>query len=102
MPFGKFKGVRVEELEIGYLEWLVENIRLRGSLRVAVETEYHRRLRLEDDSSINHVIVDEIVGAGVRSLARKHPPDMGGDHGRMVLINRAAEWIRQQARRIAG
>jgi DnaJ-class molecular chaperone len=43
-------------------------------------------------------VVDEIVKAGVRSLAKVHHPDTGGNHQRMVAINNAAEWLREKAR----
>lgn len=36
MPFGKYKGEYVYDLPIGYLEWLYDNIELRGDLQQAV------------------------------------------------------------------
>jgi hypothetical protein len=36
MPFGKYKGEYISDLPIDYLEWLYENIELRGILQQAV------------------------------------------------------------------
>lgn len=44
-------------------------------------------------------VVDEIVGAGLRTLARRHHPDVGGDVEHMQALNHAADWLRAQAPR---
>ena len=36
MPFGKYKGEYIYDLPIDYLEWLYENIELRGDIQEAV------------------------------------------------------------------
>jgi hypothetical protein len=36
MPFGKYKGEYIYDLPINYLEWLYENIELRGDIQEAV------------------------------------------------------------------
>jgi hypothetical protein len=38
MPFGKYKGLALDEVPRGYLEWLSGNVKLYGPLKVAVET----------------------------------------------------------------
>jgi hypothetical protein len=43
MPFGKFKGTPLEELEDGYLAWLHKADNLFPPLRKAVDAEYARR-----------------------------------------------------------
>ena len=45
MPFGKHAGVPIADLPHDYLEWILENLKLRGSLLRALETEYERRGR---------------------------------------------------------
>jgi hypothetical protein len=37
MPFGKFKGLVLDEVPRGYLEWLNGNVKLYGPLKVGVE-----------------------------------------------------------------
>ena len=36
MPFGKYVGEYVCDLPIGYLEWIYENVELKGDLAEAV------------------------------------------------------------------
>ena len=36
MPFGRFKGLAVEDLPTDYLEWLIDTVQLRSRLRAAV------------------------------------------------------------------
>jgi hypothetical protein len=44
-------------------------------------------------------VVDELVGAGLRSLARKYHPDTTGSDGRhMAKLNATADWLRSAAR----
>jgi hypothetical protein len=37
----------------------------------------------------------DIVAAGVRAVAKRHHPDVGGDTRTMQLVNQAAEWLRR-------
>lgn len=99
MPFGKYRGVRVTELPFNYLEWLT-SIELLEPLRANVKQEYARRLldQSKYEGKIDLTVVDEIISVGVRTLARTHHPDVGGDHQKMVAINNAADWLREKAR----
>ena len=36
MPFGKYRGMLVEDMPIDYLEWLWENVKMHGRLHDAV------------------------------------------------------------------
>jgi hypothetical protein len=106
MPFGKYKGTRVSDLPDSYLEWLLALDDLREPLKSAVESEYRvrfsrRRYEYEKpqlpktlpgparDTAI------ELITVGYRSLSRKHHPDAGGDHEKMLLVNQAADWLRE-------
>jgi len=86
-------------LPLNYLEWLT-GIELLEPLRTRVKEEYERRLQDQSkwEGPIDLKIVDEIISAGVRSLARTHHPDAGGDHDKMALINSIADWLRERAR----
>jgi|SRR5215467_10794561 len=99
MPFGRHRGERLGDLPFEYLEWLASVDFVREPLRSQIHAEYQRRLYSQDPRIIvDPSIVDELVGAGVRVLSKRYHPDMGGDHEHMVAVNRAADWLRQQAR----
>ena len=100
MPFGKYRGVMVSELPFNYLQWLT-GIELLEPLRTVVQNEYDDRLldqSRSEDPTIDYRVIDEIVSAGVRSLARTYHPDVGGDHHKMTAVNTAADWLREKAR----
>lgn len=107
MPFGKFRGVCIEDLPDHYLSWLFESIDLREPLRTAVEYEMRQR-RMEaapglvGDFTIRVKpgeisVVCEIVDRGVRAAALVHHPDrIGGDGAAMTQINIVAASLRKQ------
>lgn len=99
MPFGKFKGVEVADLPDDYLDWLV-SIDLRDPLLSAVEAE--RKLRSSPPApSVApevHTAALEVISAGLRTLARAHHPDLGGETAVMQSINIAVGWLRQLVR----
>ena len=99
MPFGKQSGRLLSKLPREYLEWLCQQDFLREPLASRVRAEYDRRESSQADKIIiNPEIADELIGAGLRVLAKKHHPDACGDHEKMVAINAAADWLRNQAR----
>jgi hypothetical protein len=101
MPFGRYRGQPLEKLPEPYLQWLL-TLDLREPLRRAVYAEHERRtFSQESHKIINPGIIDELVGAGLRTLSKKYHPDCGGDHERMAAVNAAAAWVRQQARSLA-
>jgi hypothetical protein len=102
MPFGRYRGELLKNLPFTYLEWLMSLDDLRQPLRSHLEEEYRRReFSQKAEPVIDPRIVDELVGAGLRSLSKKYHPDMGGDHNRMISLNCTADWLRRQARALA-
>jgi hypothetical protein len=99
--FGKYKGSQLENLPDDYLDWL-STVDLRNQrLHLAVEEERQRRLFFQENRGrVNAKLIDELVSAGVRSLARKYHPDHGGSNERMQLVNICAAWIKAQAREL--
>ena len=109
-PFGRHRGERVSDLPDEYLLWL-SSVDIRNSkLHAAVLEEIERR-RLEEERSGRDDFVDrlnaprlevaeQLIGAGLRTLARKHHPDAGGDSRKMVELNNAADWLRQRVRAV--
>lgn len=99
MRFGKYRGTPIQALDDGYLAWLARQNWINADLREAVEAEItnrgegtgHPRPRLE---SAPPDVVDELIQAGYRALAKKYHPDVGGDTERMQQINRAVDALR--------
>ena len=100
IPFGKFKGAFISDLPDNYLAWL-QTIELRDPLCAAVFAEARER-NLSHTNQRNNVpriaVVDELIGAGLRTLAMKYHPDRGGNPEKMVSINAAVDWMRSQVR----
>lgn len=106
MPFGKFTGYEVSELPDSYLTWL-GGIELRSPLKEAVDREIATRISRDgarrafglvpSAAKVDRTTVEEIVGAGLRALAKKHHPDVGGSEDAMKRINLGASWVRETA-----
>lgn len=43
MPFGKFRDVDLQDIEIGYLKWVEENLDINTALRDAINHEIECR-----------------------------------------------------------
>jgi hypothetical protein len=107
MPFGCYRGRALSALPDPYLVWVTSR-ELSPELRTAIEREILRRVgagRERVASKVRAVpsrdVAEDLIEAGRRALARRHHPDHGGDHDEMVNANNAADWLRDQVRRIA-
>jgi Putative quorum-sensing-regulated virulence factor len=104
MPFGKYRGLPIVDLPTAYLTWLASCVDLREPLKGTVFAELdHRGVGARLGSRQSTVpplgqpdvrVVDELVTAGLRPLAKKYHPDLGGDGEVMKQVSVAAEWIR--------
>jgi uncharacterized protein (DUF3820 family) len=123
MPFGKYKGVPVENLPDDYLCWLVQAVQLRGALRIAVFQQLgldinfyeHLEAKIAQLEVTNQQLRDE-VGRMTRSdstqsahdslsaaaldkiyrhFALKYHPDRGGDGMFMQVINEVFDQLRR-------
>jgi hypothetical protein len=106
MPFGSYKGRTLEELPDPYLRWLAERPDLWAYLRAAVEIEFERRglgsgPQPAPPRPIDTTAAEALIGAGLRSLAKVHHPDLGGDLATMQDLNAAADWLRGRVRELA-
>lgn len=115
MPFGRHRGEPLDQIPDSYLHWLLTRD-LREPLRSHVRDEAQRRADDEDATHRaykqqhrhhapprRHAIpavtdVDELITSGLRTLAKKHHPDVGGDVQVMQRINHAADWLRTTIR----
>jgi hypothetical protein len=103
MPFGRHGGSPVSDLPDAYLAWLL-TIELRGPLRAAVIAEAALRGLMLDTAPVGaplRDVAEQLVTAGLHTLARKCHPDVGGDVRTMQDVTRAAAWLRQRARELA-
>jgi hypothetical protein len=92
MPFGKYKGIPLENLPDDYIVWLKALTNLRPPLRKAVRDEWQSRLREQQEREEqarrapapapldpeDRALMGELVRAGFRVLASKYHPDHGG------------------------
>jgi hypothetical protein len=104
MPFGKHRGKSLQTLPDDYLQWLVGNVELREPLRSAVYDELDRRRPPQSKrlrTCPHPGVAVELIGCGLRSLARRYHPDAGGSHDRMVEVTAAADWLRERIERAA-
>jgi hypothetical protein len=103
MPFGRYRSWLVAELPADYLSWLGGLKDLREPLASAVHQEAKRRDVISEPQSehVRVAVAEALIGAGVRSLARKYHPDAGGSHQAMVCVNDAADWLRRQLRSLS-
>jgi hypothetical protein len=97
MPFGKFKGWPLPTVPDDYLSWL-QTLDLREPLRSMVAEEVVRRSGAGPDPRI----VEDIIAAGQRSIARRVHPDIGGSHEAMLAVRTAADWLYQRAAQLRG
>ena len=108
MPFGKHRGVLIQELPDDYLEWLRSLDDLRKPLRQAVEREWNCRQAREEESrqtatnfgsglnAGDRLLLGEVLRTGYRALALKYHPDVGGAAETMLRLNRLMERLRQE------
>jgi hypothetical protein len=102
MPFGKYRGTRLEDVPSDYLRWCLDDcdfVASRPRLRAAIAAEWQRRLNPPPppsaDATVRPILL-EFVRAGFRALVQRHHPDHhGGDHTAMVRVNQQAETLRR-------
>jgi hypothetical protein len=106
MPFGKFQGSLVSDLETWYLRWLVQGNELRNErIREAIVKELERRPATAESEpqpppqrrprKPRAGTWEPILRAWYRDLALEFHPDRGGSLEAMQVINRANERLRE-------
>jgi len=73
LTFGKYNGMPIESVPADYLEWLIET--RKKDIRL-YQDELDRRAAAELSSL---TMVERIIQAGYKSLAKSFHPDVGGD-----------------------
>ena len=104
MPFGRYKGMALEDLPDAYMQWLHGLPDLREPLRSGVDAEWRLRFGTPLRSTLSALTADarpvaeELILVGYRVLARQHHPDQGGATRTMQLVNDAVTWLREAVR----
>lgn len=92
MPFGKHKGEDIEDIEDGYLEWLLNLETLNDSLRSAINNELRMRNGHAPQPKPKAIPVS-VADVWRRRMASKCHPDAGGSHEKMVAVNLGYELL---------
>ena len=103
MPFGRFRGERLEDVPDAYVRWLLA-IELRDPLRTAVLAEAELRGLVPHSApqgAPRRDVAEQLVTAGLHALARRHHPDVGGNVRTMQDVTTVASWLRARARELA-
>lgn len=92
LGFGKYGDLPLSEVPAEYLEWMIRNSQEKIDL---CKTELARRELAE---AANSSVIEQIVKAGYRDLAKKHHPDNGGTSSGMQEVNAAMEKLKELIR----
>jgi hypothetical protein len=105
LPFGKYKGRRLEDVPTGYLVWVVNHVdRLDPYLRRAIEHELDDRNPAEAGANSNERHAGDgslpaawsgIITTWYRQLVRDYHPDRGGSVEVMAALNEANDRLRK-------
>jgi hypothetical protein len=104
LQFGKYRGLDLEDVPLGYLGWLLEEGKIDAPLRRAVRSEIGNRIGspLDGRSAAPRALpltpevaatADDLIALGYRQLALRHHPDRGGDHHLMIAATSARDWL---------
>lgn len=101
MPFGKYKGWRLQSIPEDYLQWLLDNVELFGTLENAVIQELRARAGHGKSTGYDQAtskpktpakaMTRQDVDSWYRALAKKWHPDRGGSKESMQAIQDAME-----------
>jgi hypothetical protein len=98
MPFGRYRGQRLDAIPADYLHWLLSECDLKPHLRAAVERAYRQMCEADEPEQSSAIAIAPLVSRWHRQLAVEfHPDKRGGSHICMVAINRARDLLCEMA-----
>lgn len=89
MPYGKYKGLALEQIPTTYLEWILKSMKESAA---SIEDELEAR---EQQESATLSMARRLIEAGYRQLAKQMHPDAGGDTAAMQELNGTVERLRR-------
>jgi hypothetical protein len=81
LTFGKYEGWSVRDVPEDYLQWLLSSSEDTATM---CREEIARR-EAEEEATMG--MMERIIKAGYRDLAKKYHPDAGGDNEQMKELN---------------
>lgn len=91
MTFGRYAGMKLTQLPVSYLRWLLTCLKITVELRREVE-------RLLDPSSNDRLTSSDVIARWYRKLASEFHPDASGNHEGMKAINCAHDLLREMVK----
>lgn len=97
MPWGKYRGMPINDIPPDYLAWLLRNCDLQPHLKAAVQRAYERHCRPHESHTGTAVAIAPLVRKWYRRMALEYHPDKRGDHESMKIVNRARDILLELA-----
>lgn len=87
MPFGKYRGVNLEEIPQDYLLWTYENINFRSkTLKCEIESILNISSHEDDSKGKEDSISAAEIETWLSRMARRYHPDRGGTNEQMQAV----------------
>lgn len=94
MPFGKHRGVPIDQVPESYLVWCLDTIEdLSPTLRREIEVV----LGIQERPQPRAALVVSTVNTWYRRMAQQFHPDLGGSHEGMKAVNAGRELLLELA-----
>ena len=92
-PFGKYKGVALEQIRPDYLIWVLDNVDdLSPTLRRAIEDVLELR-SLKPTPQLATSDARGLIKSWYRHASTKYHPDHGGSHEKQIVVNGCYETL---------